>query len=88
MGIPIFVSPARPNRSGQIKTLSIVGRSVSYQVHNTGNVHFVIERHAEQSSVGDRMYDRETLGSLKLLDWNSVSDCDFARALINAVDLY
>ncbi len=43
MGIPIFVSPARPNRSGQIESLSIAGRKVSYQVHNTGNVHFVIE---------------------------------------------
>ena len=43
MGIPIFVSPAHPNRSGLIENLSIAGRKVSYRVHNTGNVHFVIE---------------------------------------------
>lgn len=43
MGIPIFVSPAHPIRSGQIESLSSAGRKVSYQVHNTGNVHFVIE---------------------------------------------
>jgi fimbrial chaperone protein len=43
MGIPIFVSPAHPNRSGQIESLSSAGRKVSYQVRNTGNVHFVIE---------------------------------------------
>ena len=42
-GIPVFVSPAAPHQSGQIESLSITGREVSYQVHNTGNVHVVVE---------------------------------------------
>jgi fimbrial chaperone protein len=42
-GIPVFVSPAVPRKSGEIESLSISGRQVSYQVHNTGNVHVVVE---------------------------------------------
>jgi fimbrial chaperone protein len=42
-GIPVFVTPAAPHKSGRIEHFSITRRQVSYQIRNTGNVHLVVE---------------------------------------------
>jgi fimbrial chaperone protein len=44
LSIPVFVEPAVVKKGGEIASASATGRTVSFQVRNTGNVHLVIEK--------------------------------------------
>jgi fimbrial chaperone protein len=43
VSIPIFVQPLQEERAGAIDSMAIVDRNLSFQVRNSGNVHFTIE---------------------------------------------
>lgn len=43
IGVPVFVEPARPELSGRIDSVSVVGRVVSIALSNTGTTHAMVD---------------------------------------------
>ncbi len=64
VGIPVFVQPAKPVTEGHIQEMAIRGGLFSFQVKNTGNVHFVAAklRVKGMGSEGEVILEREMEG--------------------------
>jgi fimbrial chaperone protein len=64
IGIPIFLQPAQVIQRGHIGSLTVRQGTLSFEVHNTGNVHF-IEQAVRITGFGpakDSLFDREVAG--------------------------
>ena len=64
VGIPIFIQPAKPVTEGRIQEMAIRGGLFSFQVKNTGNVHFVPGKLRVKGigSEGEIILDQQTQG--------------------------
>jgi fimbrial chaperone protein len=64
MGIPIFLQPTKVVQQGHIEGMVVRQGKLSFQVKNTGNVHFV-EQQVQVKGVGqagDSLFDQEKAG--------------------------
>lgn len=43
MGVPVFIRPEKPVVAGRIAKLLLQARKLSFEVENSGNVHFVVQ---------------------------------------------
>lgn len=43
VSVPVFIQPPQEARAGAIDSMAILDRNLSFQVRNSGNVHFTIE---------------------------------------------
>lgn len=64
MGIPIFLQPDRRIVEGRVQGMSVRKGALSFQVKNTGNVHFVAEqiRVKGYAPAGDTIFERQLEG--------------------------
>jgi fimbrial chaperone protein len=64
MGIPIFLEPPRPESTGSIEVLGLEGGRLRYRIHNTGNVHFLLQtvRVRGFGASGEDVVDRKADG--------------------------
>jgi fimbrial chaperone protein len=64
MGIPIFLQPANPKPSGAVAALGIANGTVSFDIRNTGNVHFSLfgVRVVGTGASGETVFDRKAEG--------------------------
>jgi fimbrial chaperone protein len=54
MGLPVFVRPAKPNRSAVIDGVEVKGGTVLTRVRNTGNLHINVENIALNGSAASK----------------------------------
>jgi fimbrial chaperone protein len=64
MGIPIFLQPTKVVQQGHIEGMAIRAGKLSFQVKNTGNVHFVEQQLRVKgfSQAGDSLFDQQKTG--------------------------
>jgi fimbrial chaperone protein len=64
MGIPIFLQPPKPNPAGGIASLAVVNGVVSFEIRNTGNVHFSLYgvRVVGTAAPGETVFERKAEG--------------------------
>lgn len=68
MGIPIFVQPAKITTGAQIAGISLRGKTLSFVLRNTGNVHLApgLVQVRGVNATGKATFQRETAGSYVL----------------------
>jgi fimbrial chaperone protein len=64
MGVPIFLQPAKVVQQGRVEGMAVRGGKLSFQVKNTGNVHFVEQavRVRGFGSAEDSLFEHQETG--------------------------
>jgi fimbrial chaperone protein len=90
VSVPIFIQPPQEARAGAIDSMTIINRNLSFQVRNSGNVHFTIESVTLSglSAAGTPAFSRSEKGWYVLAGDNrsysiplSASECGNASAI-------
>jgi P pilus assembly chaperone PapD len=56
-GAPVFLHPAKTAMGGEVTSLAIKGDTLEVGIHNTGNMHFMIEQAVAQLGAGEPVSD-------------------------------
>lgn len=90
VGIPIFLQPSQPQVNGQVKLVSVRDSQLSFQINNTGNVHFLAQQVSIQGldAAGARVFEQQQdgwyvlAGTSQPYDLELPKECHQAQSLV------